>query len=362
MNMDRCSILVTGCTGLLGSNIFKILLEETNSKIYLLVRARESIVGKKQIKHILDFLYDNKGSFPQRLRRVQVICGDITLPYLGLNKREFSSLIFGLNFIYHCAANTNLDISRDDAYRVNVQGTKNIVTIANSSRNLIGFNYISTVYIAGFKRGYFQERDFDIGQKFGNYYEESKFAAEKYVRENTKSFYRTLIHRPSIIMGDYFSGKTINFNVLYRPIHIFARQIIESIPADRATTLNIIPADIAAKAIVLLSEKGKESGTFHIISSNNIKLIKFYALAAKYFHYSNPDFVNLKDFDLSVLTPVGRKIVGPLIHYFNHRLIFKNNKTRKRLAELDFRFPIVDEDYIARLFQYCEAVSYMRRK
>lgn len=360
--MDRCRVLVTGSTGLLGSNILKTLLDKTNSKIYLLVRAKNQALGKKRVKRLLDFLYNGKLGSRKWLNRVEVICGDITLPYLGLNKQEFNSLIFRLNFIYHCAASTNLDITKGDAYRVNVEGTKNIVAIANSSRNLIGFNYISSVYIAGLKRGHFQEQDFDIGQKFGNYYEESKFAAEKYVRENASSSYRTLIYRLSIIMGDYLSGKTINFNVLYRPIHIFARQIIKSIPADRAATLNIIPVDIAAKAIFLLSEKSEENDTFHIISLNNVKLVEFYTLAAKYFHYSNPHFINLRNFDFEGLTPVGRKIVSPLIHYFNHQAIFKNDKTMKRLAELDFRFPRVDKDYIIRLFRYCEAVSYIRKK
>ena len=42
--------------------------------------------------------------------------------------------------------------------------------------------YISTAYVAGEHRGVFREQDFDLGQRFRNAYEQSKFEAEQLVR------------------------------------------------------------------------------------------------------------------------------------------------------------------------------------
>lgn len=51
----------------------------------------------------------------------------------------------------------------------------------------------------------FREEDLEVGQKFRNYYESSKFEAEKYVRSDCVVPY--LVFRPSIIMGDAYEGK-----------------------------------------------------------------------------------------------------------------------------------------------------------
>ena len=94
--------------------------------------------------------------------------------------------------------------------------------------------YISTAYVAGCHRGVFGEDDLDVGQRFRNAYEQSKFEAERLVRAAGAGGLPVTIARPSIVVGDRHSGWTASFNVLYSPLRALARGAYPILPARRA--------------------------------------------------------------------------------------------------------------------------------
>ena len=58
--------------------------------------------------------------------------------------------------IYHLAAVYDLSVEKDLAYSVNVEGTKNVNSLARAIPNISRYYYVSTCYVAGKKTGVFR--------------------------------------------------------------------------------------------------------------------------------------------------------------------------------------------------------------
>ncbi len=74
-------------------------------------------------------------------------------------------------------------------------------------------HYVSTAFVCGNRQGIIRESELECGQTFRNPYEESKFLAEKFVREQSAKL-RTTIYRPSIISGDSVTGFASSYHGL----------------------------------------------------------------------------------------------------------------------------------------------------
>lgn len=96
-------------------------------------------------------------------------------------------LDFRPDIIFHCAAYTAVDKAEDDednAYNINVTGTKNIVDASLEINSTI--IYMSTDYVFdGTKEGYYTEED-EVNPK--SVYGKTKYLGEEEVRRNKKHF------------------------------------------------------------------------------------------------------------------------------------------------------------------------------
>ena len=96
-------------------------------------------------------------------------------------------LDFRPDIIFHCAAYTAVDKAEDDednAYNVNVTGTKNIVDASLEINSTV--IYMSTDYVFdGTKEGYYTEED-EVNPK--SVYGKTKYLGEEEVRRNKKHF------------------------------------------------------------------------------------------------------------------------------------------------------------------------------
>src|SRR5205823_10114808 len=104
-----------------------------------------------------------------------------------------------LTSAHHLAAVYDLAVTRALGMKVNVEGTRNVVAFLSGCRRLERLHYVSTCYVSGTATGVFRERDLDVGQRFKNHYEETKFLAEV---EVTRSGLPVTVYRPSIVVGD----------------------------------------------------------------------------------------------------------------------------------------------------------------
>jgi long-chain acyl-CoA synthetase len=245
------AVLLTGATGFVGREILDRLLSR-GRRVYALVRAKDDDAAA--------------GRLP-RHARLTPVAGDIERPGLGLSRHRADALADEVTTVVHCAASVSFGLSLRDSRRVNVDGTRHVLELAERCSGLERMSYVSTAYVAGEPRRLFQEDQLDVGQSFRNPYERSKFEAERMVRERANGMPLQIV-RPSIVVGDSRTGRTSSFNVLYAPLKAFARGAIPAIPARRSSPVDIVPVDYVADQTVELADGGPD-GTFHLVAGRN---------------------------------------------------------------------------------------------
>ena len=319
--MEAKVIFLTGATGLVGSQILKIILNETKHKVIVIIRGRNQ--GHAENRVLINLRRNGREFYKNK--RLTILRGDILDKNFGLNRARYIEIIKSIHEIFHCAALAEFRQPLAKVRAVNVGGTKNILECAEKCSQLEKIHYLSSAFIAGNFEGNFSEKDFDVHQKFNNSYEQSKFEAELLIRKYKNQEFK--IYRPSIIVGEYNNGETNNFRMFYQPFRSLALGLFSQIPVDNATQLNIIPCDAVAMAIFLLSQVHGDDGVYHVVSPQNIPILHLMKFASKYFGYKEPHYVSLEDFNLGSLNPVTRRLIKPYIPYFNFKTIFESYTT-----------------------------------
>lgn len=336
----------------MGSNILCYLLRYSKDKLFLLARGDRNDIQEK-ISNLTN---------AQSLRRVEIINGDIIYKNLGIEKNVIHSLFKKIDQVYHCAAITGFRLPLKNARLVNVSGTRNVMDFAKNCRKLNKVHYISTTFLLGNRKHVLRERDLDIGQGFNNSYEESKFEAEVLVNRYRKYGLNVYIYRPSIIVGHSKTGRIANFKLFFETLKLFSVGIYKKIPVDLKVEHNLIPVDIAARAICIISQRESKGETYHIINKENILCFDFMEAAARYFGYENPRWVSPEKFSFSEFTPVQHHLIAPFLPYFQYRGGFAAERTCEILEKYNFVQPAPRVDFFNKMFEYCEKVGFIKRK
>jgi nucleoside-diphosphate-sugar epimerase len=166
-------ILITGNSGFIGRFLARKLVEKNYAVVGLDI---------KQDNHARDY--------------VQCFEGDI------LRKGDVEKTVELADFIIHLAAkHHDFGISEEEFYKVNVEGTKNLLDCA-SRKNIKKFIFVSSVAV-------YNDENMPVDEatelKPNNFYGKSKLEAEDLVREwvdkdTTRS---VIIVRPAVVFGPY---------------------------------------------------------------------------------------------------------------------------------------------------------------
>jgi nucleoside-diphosphate-sugar epimerase len=253
--------------------------------------------------------------------------------------------------VMHCAASISFDLPLDEARKINVEGTREIIGLARqakSSGRLDRFIHVSTAYVAGITEGTFHESQLDAGQEFRNTYEQTKWEAEHVV--NDASDLNPVIARPSIVMGESTSGWTPAFNVLYFPIRVFSRGMFKEVPARPEALVDVVPVDYVADALVHLLEDTASSGVVNLVSGREACTVDdLIGMTAGAFGKERPAVV-----------PPGTTGTGSAAHdeqaqvyfpYFDMDMVFDDTRARELLGPAGIRCPHLT-DYFPRLIDY----------
>ena len=246
------AVLLTGATGFVGHEVLSRFLEAGDGTVFALVRAEDDDAAAARL--------------PSH-ERLRAVAGDIEQPGLGLSDENVAELRSEVTTVVHCAASVSFDLPLDESRRINVDGTRRMVELAERCERLERFSYVSTAYVAGEPRALFREDQLDVGQPFRNPYELSKFEAERMLRERGADLPLQVL-RPSIVVGDSRTGRTSSFNVLYGPLKAFAKGGIPAIPARRSSPVDIVPVNYVADRVHDLASSGPD-GTFHLVAGRN---------------------------------------------------------------------------------------------
>lgn len=132
-------------------------------------------------------------------------------------------LDFRPDIIFHCAAYTAVDKAEDDednAYNINVTGTKNIVDASLEINSTV--IYMSTDYVFdGTKEGYYTEED-EVNPK--SVYGKTKYLGEEEVRRNKKHFI-TRISWVFGINGNNFIKTMLKLSDNHKEVNVVNDQI-----------------------------------------------------------------------------------------------------------------------------------------
>ena len=255
------TILITGSTGHVGTSLIPHLLQQEDTRVLALIRAKDE-----------DHLQKRKETLLSRLKidesRFEVIRGDVSSPQLGLSERDHDRVLAEANSLIHSAASIRFDLPQDKAAEQNIRATQSMLKLARGLADrgkLKRYDHVSTCYVAGKRTGQVFEHENDEGQEFRNSYEWSKCEAEKHVREAIDQGLPAAISRPSIIVGEQATGATRSFNVIYWPMKIYAKGWWRTFPGKRTSPIDIVPVDFVAKAIAKIrSQEASLGKCFHL--------------------------------------------------------------------------------------------------
>lgn len=193
--------LITGASGLLGYSIIKK-------------------ISRSKTNNIACLIHNNIVPIKNTLKNIKFYKADITNP---VTLRDFN---FNSDIIIHCAGAIN-EIDNNEYYRINLEGTKNLIEIANKNK-IKKFIYISS---------------WAASEKGGSY-AKSKLLAENEV----KKFRDYLIIRPA----DLFDK---NKSHLFRLVDLINILPVVPILAKGNYLVSPLSVDNLADAIIKLSQR-----------------------------------------------------------------------------------------------------------
>jgi thioester reductase-like protein len=250
----RQTIFLTGFPGFIAERLVA-QLAKTGARFFLLVEPRFVEKANGVIKEIVAKTNVSSENFT-------IIEGDITLENLGISATELKIVSNETTDVHHLAAVYDLGVERDLAYRVNVEGTKNVNELVRTMPKLRRYNYVSTCYVAGLRTGDVLETELEHEAGFRNFYEETKYTAETEV-EKLKAEIPTAIFRPSVVVGDSKTGETAKYDgIYYLMIYLMkAPELLRFVNVgNKNVKLNLVPVDFVVEGIAALAGDERATG------------------------------------------------------------------------------------------------------
>ena len=148
----KATVLLTGATGFIGTQIARQLLKDDQVTVLALVRAADN---EGTMRKLAREWWDWPELIEALNNRVEAVCGDVCQPNLGLTEEAYNDLAKRITHVIHTAADWRL-LPLEELRKTNVQGTSNILELAkkaNLDHGLRRFSHISTAYVAGGRTG-----------------------------------------------------------------------------------------------------------------------------------------------------------------------------------------------------------------
>jgi len=345
-------IFLTGGTGFLGRELVaRFLARGGDAPIVLLVRGR----SRAEAWQRLHSLCKSPGQrWPDSYRkRIHPLCGNVSLPWLGLDRDDIRNLTVRVTRIVHSAASTNLNASLQEARKTNLAGAREILRLARSCRRLQSLAWISTAFVAGNRKGRILEEELQCGQTFRNGYEQSKFESELLAR-SCRSILPVTIFRPSIIVGDSRTGHTGNFSSIYWPLRLVAEGELRRVPGNPWTPLDLVPVNYVADAVTEILERHSSAGIcYHLVAGRDgtITVRELLDRAIRYFSRCGEPLRFI---------PSRAHTHARLSVFFEYLIDYKqfdDSAARTALLGSGIQCPRVS-DYLDRLFAFCERTGW----
>jgi thioester reductase-like protein len=345
-------IFITGFPGFIGTRLVRELMKrDSDLEVAALIQQKFLHAAEAARSRISE-------EIPDSSKRLEFVFGDITQDNLGMS--DISPISSQVTGIFHLAAAYDLAVSRTIGMKVNVEGTKNVVEFAKRCKNLKRLDYVSTAYVSGTFVGNFSEDDFERGQKFKNHYEETKFLAEKVIRDARDI--PSVIYRPGIVVGDSRTGNISKYDGPY-----YVLQTMQALPnlfpfpriGSGKVEVNLVPIDYVINALAALSaENGALNNTYHLTDPTPLKVSELQSMFAKalgkrFINYPFPAALARKTMSLSFVRKI-YKMPAQMVDYFVQDVHYESANTTAALKKLGVVCPNFS-DYFKNLFSFFQS-------
>lgn len=278
-------VLLLGATGYLGMQLLHDLLQRKDAVIAVLVRARSQEEAFRRLSQKYAFYFDTP--LDKENPYLEVLNGDITQPWLGMDENRFSQWFEEVDSIVNSAANVKHFGSYETFEEVNTTSVKILLEYCRNSSNKV-IHHISTTSVAGERPGdsndlLYTEADVFKGQVVTNFYAKSKLEAERLLDEARAEGIPVNIYRLGNISFHSGTGRfqeNIDNNAFYTQIKGFA--------AIGAAPQSNLPVDlsnvdqVSAAILKIFDKRQLLNRNYHILNPNRLTIQEFIAFMNSY--------------------------------------------------------------------------------
>lgn len=368
------NILLLGCTGYLGIHLLREILTTSNSNVICIIRNKNDEDVTKRLANLYRFYFNKK--LP--LDRITIIDSDITKTHFGLPANQYKDLGQSIDLAINSAANVKYYGDYKLFRKINVGVVENLIDL--SIKYDIKLLHISTLgisgnYLVNHQKNYnnFDENNFYIGQQYNeNVYIKTKFEAEKLIYENTPNGLNASIFRVGNLTSRYSDGvfqQNFEANAFYNILMLILKY--HMLPNTMINEfLEFTPVDCCAKAILKLSfNMDINRYVFHIFNENYISVSELLKtleklgfttsiLAGNEFRQKIVTLSN-EHSEQNILKGVVNDLDDTLGLSFNSTVNQKNIYTNNCLEKLDFKWPLINDEYIRKIIEYLRKKKYL---
>ncbi|CAH1983490.1 unnamed protein product [Acanthoscelides obtectus] len=282
------NVLITGGTGFVGLVLIEKLLRSCPEirNIYLLMRHRRNKSPEDRLKELVQQqLFDSVRKInPEVFNKLKPVSGDIAEVGLGLSEKDETVLISDTNIIYHVAASVRFNDHFQDAVKMNLRSTVEVLNLALKCENLEVYVHTSTAYCNSDVDGRIEEKVYrpsldwrdalemvDNGDKdvietltmkmihpLKNTYTYTKRLAEQAVVDICKDRINAVILRPSIVMStvhEPVSGWSNNLNGPFSLSVAGVMGISSTFFFSVKSELDVVYVDNVAKSLIIATRE-----------------------------------------------------------------------------------------------------------
>ena len=366
--VETGDILITGATGFLGVHVLKYLLDHTMKMIYCLIN-EDSDTAEQPLQNMLMYYFDGP-MWEMFGSRIRCIKGDL------MDAASIDALAaYDFKTVINCAS------CQKEAYKVmeavNQKGVENLVSFCvKNSRRLV---HVSTVGVAGTDgKGklpagkVMAENELSFGQVLADKYYETKFKAEEAViGAIEKDGLDGKVIRVGNMTGRYSDGEyRINFvrNSFMQSLRAYTT--LGKVPVSMLDMpVEFSPIDCTAEAVALLTATDSKFTVFHATNGHMVQMgdviDSLFRVGIAISIVDDPEFEEA--YKAAYANKEKRRIVAPVAPekskegflaggYIGH----SNTFTTKALYRMKFKWPIINEEYMANAFRALKELDFFR--
>ena len=282
LTAPREEVLITGANGFLGAHLVRELLDHpSGGRLRCLVRGSDPAAAALRLQEAMEAL----GLWrPGDEAQIDVICGDLASPNLGLDEATWRALSMEVGAVFHCGAQVNHLLPYEALSATNVDGTAEVLRLAAAGRRAV-VHHISTIGVFDFTgagpAGLVVDEDSpptaDSEPFFGGYAATKRMAELLCIQARDRGL-DVRIYRLGLITGSAGLGASPHTDALWRMVQ--AVVAMGAAPQLRQG-LCLSPVDGVARGLRVLGALPEADGAnFHLLSDRETTVVDLQAALA----------------------------------------------------------------------------------